>query len=447
MSRGALIRNFFHSGIVSKLLENGIRVVMLTPYRDDPIFKKYQHPNLILEPLIESTNLKLNKLFIELEKGAIFNKTVHIRYKYRVTGRAPNRIAYFLRLLFLAPLRFIPGIKTLVRALDFRINPERQHDYLFEKYQPDLVFSTAAGGDVSIIKSAKRFGIKSVDMPKSWDNLSKFLYNAKADYMIIWSKFMKEQVLRFQGYKENEVFITGAPQFDYYTKEDKLFSREEFCRRFNLNPDKKIILYGSSGGNCCHEMDYIDLLHNYFKNGQLKNIQVLIRPHLGYRNDAERYKQAENYPDFVLDKTAKTNDTLRDNWDTSEEHLVYLFNSLYRADVCVNIGSTLTLDAIACRTPVVNINFDIRPNISPHWSTKRLYGSDYIDAIVKSGGSWVARSQEEFLQSLKDILERGGDKGKKVEQEKMVNYFLYKLDGNSAIRIVDTLRGIIEKNN
>lgn len=443
MSRGSLVRNFFHSGIVNQLLKSGIKIVMLTPCPDDPVFRKFQHPNLILEPLIESNDLKLNKFFIEIEKAAIFNKTVHIRYKYRVDGRVPNKIIYLLRLFFLAPLRLIPGIKVLIRALDFWINPEKQHDYLFERYHPNLVFSTAAGGDVSVIKSAKRFGITSVDMPKSWDNLSKFLFNAKADYMIVWSQFMKKQAVKFQGYKENEIIITGAPQFDYYTKRDKLLTREEFCRRFNLDPNKRIILYGSGGGNACDEMQFINLLNYYIKNSQLQNVQVLIRPHLGYRGDMEKYKLAESYKDFVIDKTAKQNEKYKDNWDTSKEHLQYLFNSLYHSDLCINVGSTLTLDTIACGKPVINIDFDVNLNINPNWSTKRLYCTDYLDAIIKSDASWVSKSKEDFLRHLKGILYSTLDEGKKKKKEKMIDYFLYKLDGKSGERIAEFLIKIL----
>lgn len=441
------MRNFFRTGVISQLLENGNKVVVLTPYCGHPVFNEFKHPNLYFEPLIESVNLKWNKFFIEMEKAAIFNKTVHIRYKYRITGRAPNRIIYFLRLFFLAPLRFAPGIKTLIRRLDFWVNPEIQHDYLFEKYRPDLVFSTAAGGDVSVIKSAKRYGVKSVDMPKSWDNLSKFLFNAKADYLIVWSEFMKKRAVEFQGYKEDEMIVTGVPQFDYYTKKEKLLSREEFCRQFDFDPKKKIIFYGSGGGRACREFDYIELLHYYLDNGLLKNVQVLVRPHMGYQGDAEKLAQAKNFNNFVVDATDTADAVFKDRWDTSEAHLNHLFNSLSHADVCVNIASTLTLDASACGTPVININFDVKKDVDPHWSTKRAYKTDYVDAIVKSGGTWMAESEEKFLEYLRGILEENFCLEKKKERASMVDYFLYKLDGRAAERIAVALTRIANQKN
>ena len=137
ISRGSLIRNFFHTGVVSTLLRRGLRVIVLTPYSDDPAFVPYRHQNLIFEPLIESKNLRFNQLFIEIEKGIIFNKTVRARYRYRVAGRIPSRFYFVLRMFFFAPLSLIPGIKSLFRWFDFHVNPERQHDHLIEKYKPD----------------------------------------------------------------------------------------------------------------------------------------------------------------------------------------------------------------------------------------------------------------------------------------------------------------------
>ena len=447
ISRGSLIRNFFHTDVVSQLLEKGLQLVVLTPFYKTPeIFPEHNHPHLILEPLIETSNLKWNKFFIELEKGAVFNRTVYTRFRYRVSGARPSRVFFIPRLLLLAPLGFIPFFKKFLRWIDFKINSENQHDYLLKKYKPDLVFSTAAGGDVSIIKGARRFGIKSVVMPKSWDNLSKLLFNEKADYMIVWSEFMKRQAMKFQDYRNNQIIVTGGPQFDYYTHTEKLLTREVFCKRFNFDPRKKIILYGSSGGNeCCDELAYLELLYEFIKDGTLPDTQVLVRPHLGYLGDADRFLKTELYPGFTVDRTDKPDHKFRDHWDPSESHLNNLFNSLHHADVCVNVASTLTLDAIACGTPTINLAFDVFEGLDPHRSVKRLYQFDYIKALVGVGGVWVTRDKAEFFNALKDTLFAG--RKKQEGTDRMIEHFLYRVDGQSATRIARTLISLARAHN
>lgn len=441
LSRGSLIRNFFHTGVVPTLLRRGLRVVLLTPYPDDPAFSSYRHQNLLFEPLIESKNLRFNKLFIEIEKGIIFNKTVRTRYRYRIAGRVPSRFYFVLRMFFFAPLSVIPGIKPFFRWVDFHVNPEDQHDYLIKKYKPDLVFSTSAGGDISVIKGARRLGVRSVDMPKSWDTLPKYLFNVKADHMVVWSEFMKEQAIEAQGYCPEEVIVTGVPQFDFYKDEKRFISREEFCQQFGFDPAKKIILYGSTGGNCCDEMTYIKLLRHYMSEGTLKDVQVLIRPHIGYLGDADRFAEAERYPGFALDRSGRQGTTFQDRWDTSESHVNHLVNSFKHAAVCINIASTLSLDALAAGVPVININFDTDPNTSPHFSTKRLYQSDYIEAVVRSVGTRVVESEQAFQETLARILD--GDEGVEKEKEAALRYLVFRADGRSAERLADAIADLV----
>jgi len=442
ISRGSLIRNFFHTGVVPALLRRGLRVIVLTPHSDDPAFVPYQHQNLIFEPLIESKNLRFNKLFIEIEKGVIFNKTVRTRYRYRVAGRIPSRLYFVFRMFLFAPLSFIPGIKPFFRLVDFHINPERQHDYLIEKYKPDLIFSTSAGGDISVIKGARRLGVRSIDMPKSWDTLPKYLFNVKADHMIVWSDFMKEQSVRAQGYRPEEVIVTGVPQFDFYKDERRFISREIFCKKLGLDPTKKIILYGSTGGNCCDEMAYIKLLRRYMADGILKNVQVLIRPHIGYLGDADRFSEAEHYPGFALDRSGQQGTTFQDRWDTSEEHVNHLVNSFRHAALSINIASTLSLDALAAGIPVININFDVDLNISPHFSTNRLYQSDYIEAVVRSGGTKVVESEQAFRETLARILKE--EKRVEKEKEEALRYLIFRADGHSGERLAEAITDLVQ---
>lgn len=443
IARGSLVRNFFHTGIISNLLHQDIKIVVITPISSDhEVFGVFYHPRLIFEYLDERPK-RFRRVLEEFYKGAAFNRTVHFMYRYRLGGvRVPGMLSlslfYILRMFFMAPLRFLPGAKALIRWIDFKINPERQHDWLFQKYHPDLVFNTASRADYGVLKSAKRYGVSTVDMPKSWDNPSKLLFNVKADRMIVWSPFMKEQIVRLQGYNPKEVIVTGVPQFDFYVWKDGLISREEFCKKFNFDPYKKIILFSSAGGHPCDEAHYVALIKKFIDEKKLSPVNILIRPHTGYKNDADGYAQFKGLSGFAIDATDKQqSEKFKDNWDTSLRHVHHLVNSLHHADVLVNIISTMTLDAIACGTPVVNIKFNVHDDINRHFSTSRLHKTAYASAVTSAGGTWVVESPEAYLKALKDILE----KGEKKERERgaMVEHFIFKNDGQSAERVANTL--------
>ncbi len=440
ISRGGIIRNIFRTGVVSRLLNEGLRVVVLTPYHNMPeLFTDFAHKNLFIEPLFWSQEEKFRRLFKELYKGVVFNSSVYARYKYSIgTPKEPNKFFFPLRMIFFAPLRYVPFVKYLIRKFYLLINPLRAHDYLFLKYKPDLVFNTAAGGDCGLIHSAWRFGARTVDMPKSWDNLSQALFPTKADYLVVWSDFMKRKAVELQGYKPEEVIVTGIPQFDFYNRKDWLLSREDFCKKHNLDPNKKIILYGSAGARLFDESRHVRLIQKFIHEQKIPDANILIRPHVGYAGDAERFSVFKGLGGIIIDMTDRQNHALRDHFDTSLEHSKNLFNSLYHADVCVNVASTLSLDAIACGTEVINFSFDTE-FVPETASVKRLFISDYVKHLMESRGTWLASNQEEFLIMLQRVLEK---KERKNTRE-TIDRFIYKLDGKSAERIAEALLQIL----
>jgi len=437
-----LVRNFFHGGVIKQLLDRGFRVVVLTPhYKNNELFREFEHENLFFEPLIPTPRLRFREIISELCRGSVFNETVHFLYRYHLTGeRKPNMLYYPFRLIFFAPLRFLPFAKRFIRFIDEKLNPEMQHDYLFKKYNPSILLNTAACRDFGLIKSAKRYNIFSVDMPKSWDNLSKLLFYTKADYLIVWSLFMREQALKFQGYKDREIFVVGVPQFDFYSKKENLLTKEKFCQIHGLDPDKKIIMYASMGGIPGDEASYIELIRNQIINGKLANAQIFIRPHPNYRHQLDRFARLELHDGVVIDAYSKQKEENRDSWNMSKKHFQNLFSSLYYADVCVNFASTATLDAVVCGTPVINIKFDIEIDPEVYIPTQKFYKLDYVKAILKPGGTWVAESEEEFKMALQDIL----ISGKKKDTRRLTKEFIYKNDGKSAERIANTLVDILE---
>ncbi|MDP3726502.1 MAG: CDP-glycerol glycerophosphotransferase family protein, partial [bacterium] len=425
------------TGVASRLIERGFRVVLLTPYYNTPeLFQEFAHKNLYIEPLYASQKVKLRGFFTELFKGAVFNNTVYARYRWSIgTPKRPNQLLFPFRMIFFAPLRFVPGARHFIRWLYILLNPLRAHDYLFEKYKPNLVFNTDAGGDNGVLRSAKRFDVPTVDMPKSWDGLSQMLFSIKADSLVVWNEYMRAQAIKLQGYKEGEIIVTGIPQFDFYARKDGLLSREAFCRRHGLDPKKKIILYGSAGANLFDESQYVSLIKRFMEEEKLSEANILVRPHVGYYGDVERFSSLGSDTQIVVDKSGKHNQAVHDPFDTSEDHVYNLLNSLYHADVCVNVASTLSLDAIACGTEVINFNFDIDHNIKPHKSVKRLFVSDYVKDLMATGGTFLARSKEEFLDMLKGVLEEN----KKKDTKEMIDIFIYKIDGKSAERITDAI--------
>lgn len=445
ITRGSIIRNYFHTGVISKLLKSGVRIVALVSFYDNKeLLKKLAQDNLTFEPLIPSKKIRLNQLFGEMFRGAIFNKTIKTYYKYRFFSYEPRYYLYYPRLIVYLFIKHVPGIKKILRFLDKCINPQLENELLFEKYKPDLVFSTTPHerSDVGVIKCAQKYRIPTLAMPKSWDNLSKILFPVKADHLFVWSDYMRGEAMKYQDYEKKGVSVVGISQFDFYANENLLLSRAEYCKKMKLDPNKKIILYGSTG-SCFDENGYIDLIRKSLENGGLENVQVVMRPHLGYKGEMNKFDPMERHVGFVVDRSDNQSVELKDRWDISIDHILNLYNSLYHADVCINIASTLTLDSIACGTPVVNICFDFLPK-AYHESISRVYETDYFGSVIRFNATYVARNEEEFIKYISYALSH---KFAKIsEQKRLIGYFMHKLDGNSSTRLAQGILKFISNN-
>lgn len=441
LSRGGLLRNLSESSVISRLCESGFRVIILTPSSNEQ--EQYSHllsgKDVTFEPLSRASSSFIRRVLQELQRAVIYNDTVRSIQSYTIGSRTdPSSILYLPRLYLFPAVRYIPFMKRFLRWLGFLLDPQNENDYLFIKYHPDIVFSTTPHdeSEAAVLKSAVRFGVTSVCMPKSWDNLSKILFPVKTKRMLVWGQNMKEEAIALQGYVPEELIITGAAQFDFYSHKEYLWSREEFAQRHGLDPRKKIILYGSGGADMCDEARFVDLLEEYITGRN--DAQVLIRPHAGYRDDAARYARFFDRANILIDRTISQSYSDRSAWDINPDRLYNLFNSLYHADVCINVGSTLTIDATICGTPVINLNFDVDKNVDPkRRSVKRLFETSYIKSVLKMKATWLVTNREEFSKALTETLV---DKNAKLPaRQRLIERFAYANDGKSAERIVDAV--------
>src|SRR3989344_6429226 len=117
-------------------------------------------------------------------------------------------------------------------------------DY-FEKYKPDIVFSTDVYDDFdqALIKEAKIRKIFVIGMIRSWDNnISKGLMRCFPDKLIVNNEVIRKEATELHNYPEGNIFIGGLPQFDDYLKAP-FKRREEFFGSIGGNPEKRTILF------------------------------------------------------------------------------------------------------------------------------------------------------------------------------------------------------------
>jgi CDP-glycerol glycerophosphotransferase (TagB/SpsB family) len=105
--------------------------------------------------------------------------------------------------------------------------------------------------------------------------------------------------------------------------------------------------------------------------------------------------------------------------------------------VNVNVASTITIDAAALDTPVVNVAFDGQVTKPYLESCARYYDYEHYKRIVDTGGVRIARNTDEMMQAIQAYLDDPSleSEGRRRIREEQC----WKLDGNSGRRIAEYL--------
>lgn len=221
--------------------------------------------------------------------------------------------------------------------------------------KPDLMYCSHQVSSLSLapVLAARDLGIPVISFIHSWDNLPKGNKMLKADHYFVWSDYMKTEMQQYYAdeVKENNITITGTPQFVCYTKPEYLIEKELFYKAYNLPKDKKLLCF--SGNFTSIGMDDPLYLKDLSEAVKFHNQQNTQKYHVILRANPADYNQGfipilEQYKDVITEVVPTWN---KDEFPLPESYKVnsnigVLYSTLYYSSAIFNIGSTMALDAI-----------------------------------------------------------------------------------------------------
>ena len=223
-------------------------------------------------------------------------------------------------------------------------------------------------------------------------------------------------------------------RFDHYFIEEKTMSREEFLKSKNLNPEYKTVLFASNTYGTFYK-DFLRSFIQWQKEGLLEKLNLLVRIH---PHDAmEDFKEFIGVPNIHIEYagTLKQKDSERgQKVELYEEDRINLKQTLMYSDVCINIFSTMSLEAFI---------FDV-PVISPAFI--KGYDKEFLNfihnrALKEKKSVRLAFTMNEIRVLLKDYLKYPWMD--KLAREEIVKTLVRPTDGLSYKRSVGYLKQII----
>jgi hypothetical protein len=279
-----------------------------------------------------------------------------------------------------------------------------------ERENPALVFCTNQRPMTAIapLLAAQELEIPTATFIFSWDNLPKATMVVETDYYFVWSDHMKLELLYYYPYvKEEQVFVTGTPQFEPHYDKSNLLSRAVFFKNNGLSLNKKYICYSGDDVTTCPDdpkylEDVVIAIRELNKKGNKLGV-IFRRCPVDFSN---RYdKVLEEYKD-VITPIAPLWKRIGDGWNTilpTQADINLQMNTIAHTELVINLGSSMVFDYVAHHKACAFINYDVANKKIPHWSVKKIYNYVHFRSMPNNNSVlWI-----DSPDAIAGIIEKG----------------------------------------
>ncbi|KAF0119083.1 MAG: hypothetical protein FD151_2076 [bacterium] len=265
LDSGSAIRNMLRTDVFKTLKTySDLKIVIFSPITNDEFKKEFGTDNVFIEPTPRWKPNPVINLLRSLKKDLWVNNTDLFTFKQKrekrkgrfvrrfalkaLTGKSSNRrLDSYIKFLERLELFFTPSIA----------------DHYFKKYKPDLICYTSIYSNYLCIEiEGQKRGTKTICFIQSWDNpTSKGPFPVRPDRVAVWNNILKDEVVNHHNFAEDQVFISGAPQFDIYTDKANFLPKDKFFKKWGLDADRKLITYTTgTPGTAPFDHEVIELI-------------------------------------------------------------------------------------------------------------------------------------------------------------------------------------------
>lgn len=417
-------------------------VVFVNPNKVSECRRIFGHERCIIESAVD---LKIEKQFFKkifriVSLSSIPTQSLWIRQKATYLNGGS-----FLSLIVKRCFWFLGHTKVwrvLLRKIEYYFFwDDLVWKTYFDKYRPDAVFapSLMIQDDTAFLKYAKRRGVPSVGMVRSWDNFTtKLLLRVFPDLLLVQNSTMREEASSLDDFPEEKIRVVGFAQFDNYRNPDWFVNKDEVGARIGVDPAKRWIIYFTGGLPTVvfdKEATYtahIKILKQAQDAGEFGNAVIFVRAH---PTDPLGVEALSGVPILNFGK----------NFAYNIDDMKLLMNIMRFADVTVNLGSTMSLEAAIYNKPIVLAGFngtDAEEDIP--WQRRISVALDHTTHykyVQETGGVWRVSNEKELIHAVKTYLEN--PKLYEDGRTKIVDKLVGPIDGGAGRRVLEMLKSVL----
>jgi len=185
--------------------------------------------------------------------------------------------------------------------------------------------------------------------------------------VFVWSKSMKEQLLSSNTHiSPSDVIVSGNPSFDRFFQYKPINTKEYYAKKYRFDSKRPMILYSMISPKAHeNEKDIIELINQklILKYPDEKQRPIIVLR----RNPIDETEADESF--FSGNNVRYADNYFEGSYDNAvfvqlPEGETEWMDLLYHAKININVASTVTLESLMMKTPVINIEFDASGNRS-----------------------------------------------------------------------------------
>ena len=295
-----------------------------------------------------------------------------------------------------------------------------------------------------LLRACKARSKKMITSILSFDNITKRGWiPVPYDHYMVWNNYNYEEVQSIypaSATKANTT-IVGAPQFDFYFRQEFLVPKDDWKIKTNLPvDDRKVILYAGGPQRLFpNEPQYLQHIMQAISSGEIKgNPIVLFRCHP--IDNVERWQNyVGNHSNLFYDISWTGKDNIY-SVDITIDDIKKLCSTLAHTDVHINLCSTMTLDGCAYNKPQIGPAYDDVNSSAAHL-LRGLYNQKHFQPIVKTNGLRLATSKSDLIKNINEALLHPENFTK--ECKAILNEIITYTDNNSTDRVVKVIKDVL----
>jgi Putative glycosyl/glycerophosphate transferases involved in teichoic acid biosynthesis TagF/TagB/EpsJ/RodC len=459
ISHGFAARMLLQTGLIHQLTEKGKTVAIITPDSNDANLKPLHKNPLIniydaqIEQTIWDDDYGVKRMYYleDIKTNPVLWEKHLYSILYSKSKHPWKRVRPFFYYPIYRLIKYFPSIRRKFKEKEHKYLFSKKAEELLQKIKPTLVVSTYPVNflEAKFLFAAKKKKIATLIHLLSWDNItSKGIFPVIPDQFILWGKIMYQELKEYYGTPDKAAHICGVPHFDNHIRVKKSPDYKTLLSILNLNADLPYLFVAMSSPRFApHEIDIVEWLAKAINENVFgEDMQLVIRPHpqnvQGSLSDQRWIKRLDNlnekrvavdYPQLVKSKV---------RWSMQKSDMDHLSNLLVGCSICLNSGSTVSIDALMMDKPVILTSFDGDRKLYYWRSVKRLVNYTHLKKFIRLGGAKVVHSYESLKEEIEKYLTTPNYDLKKrrnaLEMECHLN------DGQSTERVVKTMLKILE---